>query len=225
MKITKINLLSLFLVLASLSVSANVIENSDLDNLHLNQRKSIEERLERAQNIQESIDQDIEKLSLIKKPELIQKESICEDCLVGFELFDLSPTTFAPGETAPITGSYVVGPGDKFTIEYFGNEAARQTIQISREGVINLPKIGPVNVLSLSFDEMKNLVTNKVNNSLIGTEVSLTVSELRSINVYIVGQSYKPGAYTISAMSSVTNALFVSGGVNESGSLTNIQIK
>ncbi|MEL0243959.1 MAG: SLBB domain-containing protein, partial [Gammaproteobacteria bacterium] len=77
----------------------------------------------------------------------------------------------------------------------------------------------------LSFDELKNLVANTINSSLIGTEVSITIKELRSINVYIVGQSYKPGAYTISAMSSVTNALFASGGVNESGSLRHIQIK
>ena len=225
MKLNKFTFFFLPFFIISSTIGANVLENTDLSDLPLDQKKSIEERLERAQNIQESINEDIEKLSLIRKPELIAKEDLCEDCIVGFELFDLSPTTFAPGDTAPVTGSYIVGSGDQFIIEYFGNVSTKQTVQISREGVINLPEIGPLTVNGLSFDELKNLITNKVQSNLIGTEVSTTLSELRSINVYIVGQSYKPGAYTISAMSSITNALFASGGVNESGSLRNIEIK
>lgn len=225
MKLTKKNFLTILLTFISVSLMSNAFEDGALDNLPLDQRKAIEERIERSQDLRESIDDDIQKLSLIKKPELIDKESTCLDCIVGFELFDLSPTTFAPGDTTPVTGSYIVGAGDEFKIEYFGNNSLSKNIQISREGVINLPNIGPLNVIGLAFDELKQLVINKVNKGLIGTEVSLTLSKLRSINVYIVGQAYKPGSYTISAMSSVTNALFASGGVNESGSLRQIEIK
>ena len=125
MKLNKFTFFFLPFFIISSTIGANVLENTDLNDLPLDQKKSIEERLERAQNIQESINEDIEKLSLIRKPELIEKEDLCEDCIVGFELFDLSPTTFAPGDTAPVTGSYIVGSGDQFLIEYFVSEISK----------------------------------------------------------------------------------------------------
>ena len=64
-----------------------------------------------------------------------------------------------------------------------------------------------------------------MSSELIGTSATISLVKLRSITVYILGEAYKHGAYTISALSSVSNALFVSGGVNENGSLRTIQIK
>ena len=66
----------------------------------------------------------------------------------------------------------------------------------------------------------------KVKTELIGTEgIYVSIKEVRSIGVYLLGEAYKPGKYVLSGLSSVSNALFVSGGVNEKGSLRNIQIK
>ena len=77
----------------------------------------------------------------------------------------------------------------------------------------------------MKFEEAREFLNEKVKRHLIGTEISLTLAELRSISVYILGEAYKPGLYTMSGLSSISNALFVSGGVNEQGSLRNIQLK
>jgi protein involved in polysaccharide export with SLBB domain len=85
--------------------------------------------------------------------------------------------------------------------------------------------LGPINLLGLSFSEAKDLIEKKVEAELIGTKAFLSLQELRSISVYLLGQAYKPGKYTMSGLSTVTNALFISGGVNKEGSLRNIKIK
>jgi polysaccharide export outer membrane protein len=85
--------------------------------------------------------------------------------------------------------------------------------------------VGSVNLAGLTFGEAQNLVRKKIQEELIGTEITIELNELRSITVYILGEAYQPGAFTLSALSTVTNALFLSGGVNKLGSLRNIQIK
>ena len=77
----------------------------------------------------------------------------------------------------------------------------------------------------MTFEQASKHLETKVKTELIGTEASLSIKEVRSIGVYLLGEAYKPGKYVLSGLSSVSNALFVSGGVNERGSLRNIQIK
>ena len=96
---------------------------------------------------------------------------------------------------------------------------------ISREGVIVIPKLGPINIMGMSLNNASEFLRNEVEQKLIGTNVSISIAELRSISVYILGEAYKPGKYTMSGLTNVSNALFVTGGVNKTGSLRNIQIK
>jgi len=119
----------------------------------------------------------------------------------------------------------MLGPGDKLSIEYFGNENLTKEGFIGRTGVLHLPLLGPVTLAGLTFSEANSLITRKVKSELIGTEVFITLSELRSIDIYLVGAAFKPGAYAVSALSTITNALFASGGPSEVGSLRNIQLK
>jgi len=90
---------------------------------------------------------------------------------------------------------------------------------------LHLPLLGPVTLAGLTFTEAETLISNKVKTELIGTNTFITLGELRSINIYVLGSAYKPGAYTISALSTLTNALFSTGGVNRNGSLRNIEVK
>ena len=150
---------------------------------------------------------------------------ICGDCIYGYDLFTSTPTTFSLLSDVPIPPDYMLGPGDKLSIEYFGNENLTKEGFIGRTGVLHLPLLGPVTLAGLTFSEANSLITRKVKSELIGTEVFITLSELRSIDIYLVGAAYKPGAYAVSALSTITNALFASGGPNEVGSLRNIQLK
>ena len=118
-----------------------------------------------------------------------------------------------------------MGPGDKVKVEYFGTNAQKNEEFISSQGLFDLPVIGPINLAGLTFIDAQALIKERVSTDLLGTKASVTLSELRSINVYILGEAYKPGSYSMSSMSTITNALFISGGVNEKGSLRNIQLK
>ena len=148
-----------------------------------------------------------------------------ERCIFGYELFNKTPTTFALSTDTPVPADYILGPGDEIKIEYFGNESLSRAIYINRSGFIKLPLLGPVNLAGLTLLDARNTVKKAISNSLIGTEVILTLGNLRSINVYLLGEAFKPGSYTVGSLSSLTNVLFASGGVSKLGSLRNIELK
>ena len=199
-----------------------------LETLPPDQRDGIMAKMQTAQGLQDEIKEtfDLEN-SMIIKPELeeLDEDEICEECIFGYDFFKFSPTTFAPTSNSPISSDYILGPGDKLLISFYGNDDSETEAFISREGFIVLPEIGPLNMTGLTFQEATDYIKKQVELKLIGTDVSISLSELRSISVYILGEAYKPGKYTLSGLSGVTNALYISGGVNENGSLRNIKIK
>jgi protein involved in polysaccharide export with SLBB domain len=223
--------LPLFILLFS-QISMSEISNEQkmmLDSLPPDQRGSILEKMETASDLEKELEETFESESpMIKKSELRNikdSELYCETCIYGYNFFQYSPTTFAPVSRTPITANYLLGPGDKLLINFYGNNDKEVEATISREGKLVLPMIGPVNLLGKTFQEAKDFLNNKVKAELIGTDIDLSIVDLRSINVYILGEAYKPGRYVMSGLSSVSNALFVSGGINEKGSLRNIEIK
>ncbi len=200
-----------------------------LEELPADQRNSLLEKMTKAETLNKEIEEVFEEeSSLIKRKEyenLEEDEVSCEECIYGYSFFKYSPSTFAPVSNIPVSSNYILGPGDKLVVSYFGNENNEEEIYISREGNISLPMLGPINLIGLTFEDANTYIKNKVRNELIGTDVSVSLKELRSINVYLLGEAYNPGQFTLSALSTVTNALFVAGGVNENGSLRNIQIR
>ncbi len=143
----------------------------------------------------------------------------------GVELFSGVPTTFAPATDIPVPAEYVVGPGDTVLIGLYGNENAEYSLQIGRDGTVDLPGIGPVSVVGLRFEELKAELTRRIEENQLGVRVSVTLGELRSIQVFVLGDVNQPGAYTVSGLSTMTNALFVSGGIQPNGSMRAIQLK
>ena len=85
--------------------------------------------------------------------------------------------------------------------------------------------LGPISLAGLKFSKAEELIKKRASQELIGTEVYLSLSEMRSINVYVVGAAYKPGTYTVSSLASLTNVILASGGPSQQGSLRNIQVK
>jgi len=150
---------------------------------------------------------------------------VCDTCIYGYNLFTTTSTTFSLVSDVPIPPDYMLGPGDKLSIEYFGTENLTKEGFIGRTGVLHLPLLGPITLAGLTFSEASSVITRKIKSELIGTEVFITLSELRAIDIYLVGAAFKPGAYAVSALSTITNALFASGGPSEVGSLRNIQLK
>ncbi len=142
----------------------------------------------------------------------------------GYELFAGTPTTFAPATDIPVPANYVMGPGDTVVIQLYGQRNFTHELEITREGMLMFPEIGPVAVTGLNFGEMREQIQYIVSNQLIGQSASITMGALRSINIFVLGEAYRPGSYTVSALSTMTNALFVSGGITNVGSLRNIRL-
>ncbi|GIU12349.1 sugar transporter [Shewanella sp. c952] len=143
----------------------------------------------------------------------------------GYDLFAGEPTTFAPVSDVPVPSEYLVGPGDNIKVQLYGKDNKEYDLVINREGVIQFPELGPVNVSGLSFSELRTSLSQRIKKQMIGIESNITMGELRSIRIFVAGDAYKPGSYTVSSLSTITQALFVAGGVNEIGSLRNIQVK
>ncbi len=225
------NILIIFLSFSSLILFSADLEKSQmdlLDTLPPDQRSSIEQKMKQSNKLTNELEEIFDgKSSLIEKPEKIEDEEMnkCIECIYGYDFFKFSSSTFAPTNNMPVTSDYILGPGDKLKVVLFGNENKEIETFISREGEIILPLLGPVNLIGISFNQALKILKNKVNKELIGTDISVSLVELRSMNIYLLGEAYNPGLYTISGLSSVINALFVAGGVNENGSLRNIKIR
>jgi polysaccharide biosynthesis/export protein len=143
----------------------------------------------------------------------------------GYDLFDQVPTTFAPATDIPVPTDYVVGPGDTFVIDLYGKTTGHYSLVVSRDGLLQLPNIAPMQVAGLSFGAARAQIEQRIAQQMIGVQVSITMGELRSIRIFITGDVKRAGSYTVSGLSTITNALFASGGVTTVGSLRNIQLK
>lgn len=143
----------------------------------------------------------------------------------GYDLFEGVPSTFAPVSDIQVPMDYLVGPGDTLNIQLYGNEPATYSLTVQRDGRLNFPKLGPIMVSGLTFTQARSTIEDRVQQQLIGSRVSVTMGDLRSIRVFVLGEAEKPGSYTVSGLSTMTNALFVSGGVKKIGSLRKIELK
>ena len=143
----------------------------------------------------------------------------------GMDVFANAPSTFTPTMDIAIPEHYILGVGDQLSIQIYGKENADYVLPISREGKVLIPNVGPVKIAGLAFSEMKSFLVDKIQQRIIGVNVVVSLAELRSMRVFVLGEAYKPGPYTLSSLSSVTHAIFAAGGVSDIGSLRNIAIK
>jgi len=143
----------------------------------------------------------------------------------GYDVFANAPQTFAPMMDIAIPAEYVIGPGDEISIQIFGKETDELELKVNREGQIIFPTHGPFTVSGLTFDEMKRLLTARIKEKVIGVDVVVGIASLRSMRIFVLGDAFKPGPYTLSSLSSITHAIFAAGGISDIGSLRNIQLK
>ncbi len=142
----------------------------------------------------------------------------------GLDVFATQPTTFAPLNNIPVTANYRLGPGDTLNIQLFGKENSSFEFKVNRQGSISFPELGPINVAGLTFEEVRELISQQIQEKKIGVRSSITMGELRTIEVFVLGDAYQPGKYLVSSMSTITHALYASGGINQQGSLRDIRL-
>ncbi|WP_038876870.1 SLBB domain-containing protein [Vibrio jasicida] len=143
----------------------------------------------------------------------------------GLDLFAGSPTTFAPVSDVPVPTDYTVGAGDEIVIQLFGKENTTHRLRVNRAGTINFPSLGPVQVAGMSFSDVRDSLNQRVKEQMIGVRSDISLGEMRTMQVFVMGDAYKPGAYTVSALTTISQAIYYSGGFGESGALRNVQLK
>lgn len=143
----------------------------------------------------------------------------------GYDLFAGQPTTFSPLAMAPVPSNYIIGAGDSVNLSLYGKDNQQYELEVTREGKLEIPGLTPVVVAGLTYQEMKSLVSDKISQQFIGVKSSISFGELRAIQIFVLGEAFTPGTYTVSSLSTVTHALFASGGIKDTGSLRNIQLK
>jgi protein involved in polysaccharide export with SLBB domain len=143
----------------------------------------------------------------------------------GYDLFSGDAGSLTPASDIPVPSDYVVGPGDTLEVLLVGEGGRRYSLTVGRDGAVNFPDLGPIAIAGLRFAEARDLLEQSVAEQMIGMRASVSMGRLRSIQVFVVGEAQRPGSYTVSGLSTITNALFESGGVRPIGSLRAIQLK
>ena len=145
--------------------------------------------------------------------------------IYGANLFEETPTTFAPVDHVPVTADYVIGPGDEILVRAWGQIDLDVHARVDRNGAIYIPRVGSLNVAGLRYDQLQSFLKSHVGRIYQNFDLNAGMGELRSIDVFVVGQAGHPGRYTISSLSTLANAIFASGGPSSNGSMRNIQLK
>jgi polysaccharide biosynthesis/export protein len=143
----------------------------------------------------------------------------------GYSLFDRVPTTFAPVDRIPVTDDYRIGPGDEILIRAWGQIDLNGKLVVDRGGEVFLPKVGALSVVGLKYQQLPEYFRTAIGRVFRNFDLTVSLGQLRSIQVFVVGQARRPGSYTVSSLCTLVNALFASGGPSGSGSMRHIQLK
>jgi protein involved in polysaccharide export with SLBB domain len=142
--------------------------------------------------------------------------------IYGEDLFRRVPSTFSPNDLAPVPSQYVIGPDDELRVRIWGQINYSGNLRVDRSGNIYLPQIGAVPVSGLQFSALDQHLRAAVAKIYRNFDLSADMGRIRSMQIYVSGQAQRPGAYTISSLSSLVDALFASGGPSPQGSLRHI---
>jgi protein involved in polysaccharide export with SLBB domain len=145
--------------------------------------------------------------------------------IYGAKLFRNAPTTFAPLNMVPVPTDYVIGPGDELLVQVWGQLTLDGRFVVDRSGSIYIPKVGTIHVAGLSYFQLHDFLKVQMSRVFRNFDLNANLGQLRSIQVFVVGQARRPGTYTVSSLSTLVNALFVTGGPTPQGSLRDIQLK
>lgn len=151
----------------------------------------------------------------------------------GRDIFRNANLTFEPSMNIATPVNYRLGPGDQLQIEVWGASEANITQKVTPDGYISIPDVGPINVNGLTVQAATNKIKGKLSqiysgmassNVNLSTNVKVSLGQIRTIQVNIMGEVVRPGTYALSSFSTVFHALYKAGGISQLGSLRNIRV-
>ena len=142
----------------------------------------------------------------------------------GAKLFSSDLAVYTPSDKSLAPTGYLLGPGDVLNVQVFGKDAFGALAEVDRSGQITLPRIGSIAMAGFTFEEAKRVIEKQVTDRLVGSEVFTSLGELRQISIFLAGEVQAPGSYNVSALTSISQALYLSGGITGIGSYREIQV-
>jgi protein involved in polysaccharide export with SLBB domain len=143
----------------------------------------------------------------------------------GYSFFYQPPASFLPVQAIPVGPDYVIGPGDTIKIIIWGSVQGEYNLTVNRNGQVDIPKVGVVQVSGLTYRQLREVMDREFSRQYRNFQMNVTLNNLRTIQVYVVGQARFPGSYAVSSLSTLVSALFASGGPSKSGSMRDIQVR
>jgi protein involved in polysaccharide export with SLBB domain len=171
----------------------------------------------------------IEKGNVVDAKDINAAFSNLKPKIFGSDLFNNKNLTFEPNLKMATPQDYQLGPDDEIVIDLYGYSDASYKLKVSPEGSIRIPNIGPVSVSGLTIEQASKRIIGQLASVYSGigsgqSKVNISIGNIRSIKVTILGEVNTPGTYTLSSLSTVFNGLYASGGPSENGSFRKIQV-
>lgn len=162
----------------------------------------------------------------------IEEENVVQDStgIFGRQIFTTRNLTFAPSVNLPTPVNYVLGPGDEVIIDIWGSNQATIRSTISQDGTINIPDVGVISLNGMTIKQAESYMKRKlgqiysVDGDNAKSEIKLSLGNIRTIQVNLMGEVANPGTYYLSSLSNLYHALYRAGGVSPLGSLRDIQL-
>lgn len=155
------------------------------------------------------------------------------DKLFGLDVFQRPTSQFQPLLTGPVPGSYKLGPGDVLALVLTGDVEMVHVLEVTREGFIVIPQVGQIFVNTLTLDQLRTLLRDRLARVYSGikggaeatTTFDLTVARVRTNQVSVIGEVAQPGSYHLASVATVLNALYAAGGPTERGNFRRVEIR
>ena len=143
--------------------------------------------------------------------------------LYGYNLF--AGSAFSSLKNVPVPADYVIGPGDEIDLKLWGAIDADWRLGVDRNGQVSIPRVGTFTIAGTRASQLESVLRGQIARVYNNFQVSATLGQLRSIQVFVVGHARKPGTYVVSSLSTLISALFESGGPAATGTMRNIQLR
>ncbi len=141
----------------------------------------------------------------------------------GTELFGSPQETEPPADIAS-AADYILGPGDNVIIYLWGRVEKAYNLTLDREGKVFVPRVGQIIAWGLTLEQFTHKVKEQFSKVYSDFDITVSLGKVRSIRIYVTGEVQKPGAYTVSSLTSLFNAIYIAGGPNGRGSMRNIKL-
>ena len=183
---------------------------------------------ESSRQVNDTTDYWDQKLRRLKSKEDYDRE-LRRRKIFGTELFSNKNLTFEPNLRMPTPPNYRIATNDELLIDVYGYSEVQHQLKVTPDGYIRIPFLGPVYVNGLTMEEARIRITKQLATIYGGiktgnTFVQVSLGNIRSIRVLLIGEIERPGTYSLPSLATVANALYVSGGPGENGSFRNIQV-